>query len=111
MGMTFGTANGRTLRRAAAMLAAGLVLAGCVAAPPAAPPYPPVPPVRPETLPKPPVSEAPLIWEPGHWDWSGTTYNWQAGAWVPRAGHGTMWQDGYWEKKGDTWSWLPGHWQ
>ncbi|MBX5454645.1 MAG: hypothetical protein K6U10_12020 [Acidobacteriia bacterium] len=96
-----------------AMVVSWLVLAGCAAQPsaPAQPPYPPVPAVKAEKIPLPPVSEDPLVWQPGHWDWNGSTYTWQPGKWVPRAGHGTMWQDGYWAKKDNTWSWVPAHWE
>jgi hypothetical protein len=73
-------------------------------------PYPPPPPVRTEVIPKPPVSEEPLIWQPGHWEWEGSGYAWRQGQWVPRAGHGTQWQDGYWSNQGGTWTWVPGHW-
>jgi hypothetical protein len=73
-------------------------------------PNPPPPPVRTEVIPKPPVSEEPLIWQPGHWDWEGTGYAWHEGEWVKRAGHGTEWQDGYWANQNGAWSWVPAHW-
>ena len=73
-------------------------------------PNPPPPPVRTEIIPKPPVSEEPLIWQPGHWDWEGSGYAWRQGEWVKRAGHGTEWQDGYWANQNGTWSWVPAHW-
>ncbi|MDA8247680.1 MAG: hypothetical protein M0Z28_00725 [Rhodospirillales bacterium] len=73
-------------------------------------PYPQPPPVRTEVIPKPPVSEDPLIWQPGHWDWAGTGFSWHAGEWMKRAGHGTEWQDGYWSNQNGTWSWVPAHW-
>lgn len=73
-------------------------------------PYPQPPPVRTEEIPKPPVSEEPLIWQPGHWDWSGSGYIWRDGHWVKRGGHGTQWQDGYWTPQGGTWTWVPAHW-
>ena len=66
-------------------------------------PNPPPPPVRAEEMPKPPVSEEPLIWQPGQWDW-------QHGAWVLRGGHGTEWQDGYWSNASGRWVWQPAHW-
>lgn len=88
-------------------------LAACTP-PPAAPgaslPFPPVPPPREEAIPKPPVSEEPLVWQPGHWDWNGKDYVWISGKWVPRDGHGTMWMDGYWKRSGSDWIWVPGHW-
>ena len=93
-----------------------LAAAACSTPPPSAiatgNPYPPPPPVRTEVIPKPPVSEEPLIWEPGHWDWVDTGYAWHEGEWVKRAGHGTEWQDGYWSNQNPkgTWTWLPAHW-
>ena len=76
----------------------------------ASPPYPPPPAIPAETIPKPPVSEAPLIWQPGHWDWTGNGYAWREGSWVRREGHGTQWQDGYWSNAGGSWTWMPAHW-
>ncbi len=102
------------LSSAALLLALGA--ASCAQPSPAsiatANPYPPPPPVRSEVIPKPPVSEAPLIWQPGHWDWVGSGYSWREGEWVQRAGHGTEWQDGYWSNQNPTgtWTWLPAHW-
>ncbi len=95
------------------ILATALVVGGCVAAGPqmGANPYPPPPPVQAEIVPKPPVSEDPLIWRPGHWDWTGGSYVWTQGAWVAREGHGTNWQDGYWTQgPNGQWVWLPAHW-
>jgi len=102
----------RPLRLALPALVA-LGLAACVEPPRpmvGANPNPPPPAVRTEVIPKPPVSEAPLIWRPGHWDWAGTGYTWQEGQWIERAGHGTEWQDGYWTRQNGTWSWVPAHW-
>ncbi len=91
--------------------AAGLLLlGGCVSATREVAAPNPAPQIPVEIIPKPPVSEQPLIWQPGHWDWSGSTYLWREGAWVPRAGHGTQWQDGYWTNQGGSWVWLPAHW-
>jgi WXXGXW repeat (2 copies) len=93
------------------LLAASLVLAGCVSTTRVVSnPYGNPPPVRSEAIPKPPVSEQPLIWQPGHWDWSGDGYVWREGRWVPREGHGTEWQDGYWTNANGSWTWLPAHW-
>lgn len=95
-----------------ASLALALGLTACMAPPPlaASNPNPPPPAVRVETIPKPPVSEEPLIWQPGHWDWEGTGYVWRDGEWVRRAGHGTEWQDGYWSNANGTYTWVPAHW-
>jgi hypothetical protein len=74
-----------------------------------APPNPPPPP-RAETIPKPPVTEDAVTWQPGHWEWDGKDYSWHEGAWVPLAGHGTQWQPGYWALQNGAWVWVPAHW-
>jgi hypothetical protein len=88
-----------------------LLLAGCaMPATTVATPPQPAPPIPEEVIPLPPVSEQPLIWRPGFWEWSGADYNWYAGEWEYRAGHGTGWQDGYWALQGGTWVWMQAHW-
>ena len=94
----------------AALLLGALLLAGCVASQPVATPYPPVPAPLAEQRPLPPVSPDPLIWQPGHWEYTGSAYAWQPGAWVPRAGHGSLWQDGFWSLVAGRYVWVPGHW-
>jgi hypothetical protein len=97
----------------ALVLAAVLVTAGCAVGGPApgANPYPPAPAPRAEIIPKPPVSEDQLIWQPGHWDWLGGSYAWTAGQWVPSEAHSAKWQSGYWTSyPGGRWVWLPAHW-
>jgi hypothetical protein len=83
-----------------------LGLAGCYAGGPPAPPPPP----QAETIPKPPVSATPLIWQPGHYDWSGGGYAWVPGTYVPRGEHGNMWMPGYWAQTPSGWVWQPAHW-
>jgi hypothetical protein len=102
----------RPLLAGALLLLPGLLLAGCasVTRDSAYGPYPAPPPIPGEVVPKPPVSEDPLIWQPGHWDWSGSDYLWREGRWVVRAGHGTQWQDGYWSSDAGKWRWVPAHW-
>jgi multidrug efflux pump subunit AcrA (membrane-fusion protein) len=96
---------------AAALLGAGL-LAGCAnpAEPAATPPYPPVPPPMTETVPKPPVTAEPLMWQPGHWDWNGTGYVWAPGQYIPAAGHGSLWVPGWWSRTQAGWKWQAAHW-
>ncbi|MBC7799691.1 MAG: YXWGXW repeat-containing protein [Gemmatimonadaceae bacterium] len=72
--------------------------------------HPPVPPIPAEAVPPAPRASVPLIWQPGHYDWTGSDYVWIAGVWVPREGHGTLWQDGYWRSTGAASVWVPGHW-
>lgn len=90
------------------LLAIGL--AACVPQPyPVAVTYPPVPPPMAEARPLPPVSRQPLIWQPGHYDWTGSSYVWQPGRYIARdvAGQG-LWQEGY---RDGTGNWVPAHWQ
>ena len=83
-----------------------LLMAGCAGVPP----HPPVPPVKAELVPKPPRSQTTVIWQPGHWDWTGKDYAWIEGVWVKRAGHGTLWQDGFWQETAGKSEWVPAHW-
>ena len=89
--------------------AATLALAGCAATP--APP--PVPPARTETIPLPPVAGGvPQLWEPGHWDWNGRSYDWIPGQWIARGNRSTTFMPGFWMKNPNTgaWTWQPAHW-
>jgi hypothetical protein len=73
-------------------------------------PFPPVPPVIEETPPKPPVTAEPLMWQPGHWDWTGDGYVWAKGQYVPAEGHGNLWMPGWWSRGQAGWNWQPPHW-
>jgi len=92
---------------AAAALVAALI-SGCVGT--SANPNPPVPALLPDPMTKPPVTGEPLVWQPGHWDWTGSGYAWQQGQWVPAAGHGSLWMPGFWSLNGGSWVWQPPHW-
>ena len=35
---------------------------------------------------QPPVSPVPLVWQPGHWDWTGSSYVWAPGQYVDAGG-------------------------
>ena len=83
-----------------------LLLAACTAQPP----HPAVPVPRTESVPKPPVSAEPLVWQPGHWDWAGSGYLWAPGQYVPAAGHGLNWMQGWWSLTDGMWQWEPAHW-
>lgn len=71
---------------------------------------PAVPPTRAEQVPAPPRSPVTLIWQPGHYDWTGSGYVWNAGQWVERGGRGTLWQDGYWRRVNGQPVWVAAHW-
>lgn len=73
-------------------------------------PYPPVPNILSESIPKPPVTSEPLMWQPGHWDWNGSGYVWAPGQFVPAAGHGNLWMPGWWSRTDSGWVWQPPHW-
>ena len=87
-----------------------LAVSACAVPAPAPLPFPPVPPPQTEVIPNPPVSEARLIWGPGHWEWAGNDYRWQPGAWIQRPPGATMWQPGTWSNASGAWAWVPGHW-
>ena len=95
----------RSIRWAAAA-ALAVALAGCASYPP----YPAMPPATIEVMGKPPVTETPLIWQPGHWDWAGSAYTWQPGIFVPRSGHSDYFVSGVWEPSNGDWQWHPAHW-
>ena len=89
------------------LLLGSAALAGCTNAPAG---HPPVPAVLSEQVPEPPRSQTVMIWQPGHWNWTGSAYQWITGEWVERAGHGTLWQDGYWRGGGVASTWGTAHW-
>lgn len=90
-------------------LLAGIAIVGCTVQD--RPPYPPVPAPMAETLPPPPVTSTQLIWQPGHWEWTGTGYAWQPGQYVAAEGHSNLWVQGYWANTPSGWLWQPAHWQ
>ena len=89
----------------------GAALTGCAPAQTVAA-CPQVPQMTREDIPKPPVSETLLIWQPSHWDWNGATYTLVPGAWVQRQGPSNQWLDGYWTQSGPGAAcvWSPAHW-
>lgn len=102
------------LRRSSLMLpllGAVLLLAGCETVKENTT-CPAVPAMRPEARPKPPVMEQEQIWQPGHWEWTGTNYNWREGRWILREGRSNLWMDGMWvrEKTIGPCRWEPAHW-
>ena len=88
----------------------GLLLLAACSAGVATPPYPPVPALQADPMPKPPVTQEPLIWQPGFWDWNGKAYAWTAGQYVPAAGHGSSWMPGWWNLTEGGWHWERAHW-
>src|ERR1700733_7072709 len=92
-----------------ALLGATL-LAGCVVAPPLPQQFPQAPPLPAETIPLPPVSEAPLVWQPGDWVFTGGSYHYEPGVYVQAAGHSHQWVFAHWGLEGNVPVWVPGHW-
>jgi hypothetical protein len=74
----------------------------------------PVPPaLRADIRPKPPVSEQEQVFQPGYWEWNGTSYAWREGSWVKKGpGVTGLWMDGYWkrDKVPQPCYWIPAHW-
>ena len=87
---------------AATLFGTALTLAGCASSGPPAPAPPPMP--LAETMPLPPVSAVPLVWQPGHWYWTGSSYVWPPGQFV------TLWMPGFWDRTPSGWVWGPAHW-
>ncbi len=93
-----------------AVLLALAPLAGCVAGPVAGS-CPAIPELIAAPPPKPPVSYAPQVYQPPHWDWTGTSYIAVQGAWVPSGPGRRQWMEGYWaiSPTGGC-VWQPAHW-
>lgn len=84
-----------------------LLLAACAV--PGAPPAP-VPAPMAETVPKPPVTVDPVVWQPGYWNWTGSSFVWTPGQYVTATAPHQTWMPGYWEQAGAGWLWRPAHW-
>ncbi len=95
------------MRVLAAALAAPLLLAGCGSTLPS---YPVAPALPPETIPLPPVSEAPLVWHPGDWAYVDGSYRYERGRYEPQGNHGLLWTRGHWTGTSGHYSWVPGAW-
>ena len=92
---------------AAAALAA-MALAGCSATVTAS--YPVAPALPPELVPLPPVTDRPLIWEPGDWVFEDGKYRFSPGHYVDRGGHPPSWVFAHWEGTPGHYLWVPGAW-
>ncbi len=111
--MTRSIAPASAIKRQVLILCACLsvdILAACTTLPATAYSHPPVPALIPETIQKPPINAEPLIWQPGHWDWTGGGYVWANGQYVPAQGHGHRWVSGWWSRTPTGWVWQPPHW-
>ena len=84
---------------------------------------PPLPAPRHETVPPPRASDEAQIWHPGEYGWTGRTYSWNPGYWMPEGelpprGPDTpagkrLFRQGHWESSGPgtgTFRWVPPGW-
>ena len=74
-------------------------------------PLPPPPP-RAEMVPPPPPSTSPILWQPGHWQYtSGSNpWVWAEGRYAAMPPGSNTWVPGLWVQVTDGWTWLGGHW-
>ena len=89
-------------------LAGALLVAGCVVQQPLG--YTAPPPLPAEVVPLPPVSDMPLTWRPGDWVFAGGSYRYDAGRYVPAAGHSRSWVFAHWAVGPQGAVWVPGAW-
>jgi hypothetical protein len=72
------------------------------------------PPTRVETIPPPPPGAGPVVWQPGHWQYTGTPgrdWAWQPGQYVQPPYGQTTWIPGHWaQQPNGAWTWVEGHW-
>jgi len=77
-----------------------------------APGPPPAP--HSELVPPPPPGAGPVVWQPGHWMFTGVAGNewsWQPGQYMPPPMGETTWVPGHWtQQPTGGWYWLEGHW-
>jgi hypothetical protein len=70
----------------------------------------PPPPAQTETVP-PPSGTGPVVWQPGHWRFSGNQWFWQPGQYVPPPTGQATWIPGRWvQQPAGGWVWQDGHW-
>ena len=74
----------------------------------------PPPPPHAELVPPPDPGMGPVVWQPGHWRYTGMPGNdwaWQSGGYVPPPPGQTTWIPGQWAMQpGGGWAWIEGHW-
>ena len=72
------------------------------------------PPPHSELVPPPPPGAGAVVWQPGHWLFTGAPgrdWSWQPGQYVPPPMGQTTWVPGRWQQQPTGgWSWLEGHW-
>ncbi len=74
----------------------------------------PPPPPHSELVPPPPQGMGPVVWQPGHWMYTGSPGNpwaWQPGQYVSTPSGMTTWVPGHWtQQPNGGWFWMEGHW-
>jgi hypothetical protein len=70
-----------------------------------APYAPPAPRVE-----NPPPPSPLMVWEPGHWSWSGAQFVWTPGHYAERPSASATWCPGYWQQGPAGWVWIEGSW-
>jgi len=74
----------------------------------------PPPPPHSELVPPPPPGAGAVVWQPGHWLFTGAPgrdWSWQPGQYVPPPMGQTTWVPGRWlQQPTGGWTWLEGHW-
>jgi len=53
-----------------------------------------------------PASRPTYGWEPGHWNWNGVQYQWQAGRYVAQPTPTVTYKPGHWEQRPEGWIWV-----
>lgn len=88
-------------------------VAAVVPATTVAAPMPPPPPQS-ELVPPPPQGAGPVVWQPGHWSYTGLStdpWSWVAGRYMPTPPGQTTWIPGQWQQTPNgSWMWITGHW-
>jgi hypothetical protein len=71
---------------------------------PTAPPPPQV-----ETIPPPP--SATMVWQPGHWRYTDSRWDWVGGHYAARPQQTATWEPGHWAvQPNGGYSWIDGRW-
>jgi len=59
----------------------------------------------------PPAASDLVVWDPGHWQWTGDNWAWQPGHYVTRPQTTAMWEPGHWvPNAAGGYMWVDGHW-
>jgi hypothetical protein len=67
-------------------------------------------PPAPEAETPPPSPSPSFVWEPGHWAWTGTAFDWQPGKYVEKPTVTATYTPGHWQQGPEGWAWVDGSW-